>query len=692
MPSSINARTALLATVAFTATAASAQTHPCGRVGELWAAQTASGVKTPIVDAPLAYECLNSVPIIKDAALKFIDELVPYLEWQSDLSYKKNPPKGYFYPAYDLWAEVADVRAKIASDVYKTEYAWQSDLFLRAIGPGHDGHMYLYPDMLDTVHWQRGLALVSVSKDGLELPIVKVYEDVVSNSSDASIVTKINGKDAVSYIEDWVNRVGENQDRDANYNMMFYSKAQEVTFHSRGNYHSGGRPKFVYPGETTTLTFQNGSVVETRNRAELVGNWTGVVDASSFVQKLLPFALPGAKSPKREALPEDKSTIDTMATKRGDKPSWPGYPNAEIVSQDNSVSGYFLKDAGFEDVAVIAITSFSPLAINVQKTVQEFYAMCVKAGKKKLVVDLQMNEGGFTFLAYDMFRQLFPDIVQDATTRMRLSPGFVAVSKVASEICANFDPVLAEDEDNEDLVLLCQSPMSYGYDLDQYLKHFKSYEQMYTPFEFNGDKFTNLSAWDLGNWVDTSSSYFGFGMNVTGYGNRVNFTRPFSGPDDIVVLYDGYCSSSCTIFSQCMIHDGGVKTVSFGGRPQPGLTQGVGGVKGPQTLFYKDIKAYVGRATRMMKGNNTDISKELGRYTDYVINRSGGAAINFRDSILPEHRGDGTPAQHVAEYSDCRLFWTEDMIRSPEAIWRAAAGAAFKGNKCAAGGFENKKM
>ena len=439
-----------------------------------------------------------------------------------------------------------------------------------------------------------------------------------------------------------------------------------------------------------------------RNRAELVGNWTGVVDASSFIQKLCPFALPGAKTapaPKaEERSPGVRSTVGTVATKRADKQGWPGYPPAEIVSMDNSTSGYFLKDEGYGDVAVLVLTSFSPIGFDAQKTVQQFYARAVQAGKKKLVVDLQVNEGGFIFLAYDMFRQLFPDIVQDATTRLRLSPGFVAAAKVASAVCADFDPALAADDENEDLVLLCQSPLNYGYDLDRYLQHFRSYEQLYAPHEFNGDRFTNLSVWDLGNWVDTSSPYFGFGMNVTGYGDRTNFTRPFAGPDDIVLLYDGYCSSSCTIFSQCMIHDAGVKTVSFGGRPQAGrLTQGVGGVKGTQVAGFKDIKGFVDRATRKRAGagrysNDTGIAHQLGRFTDYVVHRSAGAAVNLRDSILADHRQDGTPAQYVDEYADCRLFWTEDMIRSPEAIWRAAAGAAFKGNKCAVGGFGHRKL
>lgn len=228
---------AALAGVASVAAQSPTPTHPCGKVSQQWSAQK------PIVDAALALECLTSVPIYKEAALKFIDDTVPYLEWQSDQAYKKNPPTGYFYPGYDIFGELAEVRAKIAADEYKTEHAWQSDLFTRVIGPGHDGHMYIYPDLLDTVHWQRELSLVSVSEDGLSLPVIKVYEDVVGNVSDASVVTHINGKDAASYIQDWINPVGENQDRDANYNMMFYSVAQEAVYNTRGNYQSGGRPR-----------------------------------------------------------------------------------------------------------------------------------------------------------------------------------------------------------------------------------------------------------------------------------------------------------------------------------------------------------------------------------------------------------------------------------------------------------------
>ena len=235
---------ALLAAAASPFTAASpAASNPCGRISESWAAQIKSGIKTPTVDAALAYQCVTSVPIVQKQALKFIDELVPYLEFQSDQAWKKNPPKSYNYPGYDMWVEMSTIRSDIESGQYKTEYDWQKDLFMRVFGPGHDGHMYIYPDLLDVFRWERQAALVSISEDGLKLPVIKVYQDVVASPQDASAVTQINSKDAVTYIEDFVNQVGENQDRDANYNMMFYSRAQETVFKTLGHFHRGGRPQ-----------------------------------------------------------------------------------------------------------------------------------------------------------------------------------------------------------------------------------------------------------------------------------------------------------------------------------------------------------------------------------------------------------------------------------------------------------------
>lgn len=55
--------------------------------------------------------------------------------------------------------------------------------------------------------------------------------------------------------------------------------------------------------------------------------------------------------------------------------------------------------------------------------------------------------------------------------------------------------------------------------------------------------------------------------------------QPFKA-EDIVIVYDGYCASTCTIFSELMRQQGGVKTIALGGRPNKDIIQAVGGVKG----------------------------------------------------------------------------------------------------------------
>jgi len=57
----------------------------------------------------------------------------------------------------------------------------------------------------------------------------------------------------------------------------------------------------------------------------------------------------------------------------------------------------------------------------------------------------------------------------------------------------------------------------------------------------------------------------------------------------MILLYDGYCASTCAVFSEYMKTLDGVKSIMVGGRPQNGPTQGVGGVKGAQRLFFTDI-------------------------------------------------------------------------------------------------------
>ncbi|KAI0193467.1 hypothetical protein F4808DRAFT_358880 [Astrocystis sublimbata] len=658
-------------------------THPCAEVSRLWTEQKD-------ISAAQAFDCLNSIPLYKEKALQFIDEVRPYLEWQSDTAYKKNPPPGYPYEAYDLFAELDRVREGLQNDVYNNEYEWQSDLYQSVVCKGHDGHFDFYTDVLSSsIEFVRPVALISVSEDGVSLPAIKVYEDVVG-----STVEKINGMDAVEFIYKLIHQSSANRDLDAAYNTMFFEKAIFAKYDTRGYFESGGRNRFIYPGPTTKLTFANGTTVEYENKVKALWDWSNITDDISFIKKYAPNVIANSNASETASTkqlssgPMQSSEASGSKTSSSATASPPvGYPKPVVADEESEVSGYFLDEPGLEDVAVLAMLSFNPFdSPGFQSAVQEFFAKCVGAGKTKLVVDLQSNGGGIILQGYDTFRQIFPDIVQQGLSRYRYHEGFEAMAELLSRKCADY--AIGNETRSGDFDFNCNTPYNWRFDLNQTNGHFLSYEDKFPPVPFHGDEYTQLLQWDLNNPVITKH---GFGSDITGYGSRKNFTRPFGGPENIVVLHDGYCGSTCSIFAQFMKHDAGVKSIAMGGRPQEGLIQGVGGIKGSHVLSFGDIHDYT-QVALDLPGSNDPQEAVLNRYTEYAARgRCTKAGINARDAIERENIDDGTPSQYVNENADCRLYWTQDMINDVSKVWSAAAKAAFRGGKCAAGGinYEN---
>lgn len=61
--------------------------EPCAVVSAAYASQIAAApAATPTIAASVAYDCLLSVPLGKEAAIEYLDSIEPYLEWQSGTS------------------------------------------------------------------------------------------------------------------------------------------------------------------------------------------------------------------------------------------------------------------------------------------------------------------------------------------------------------------------------------------------------------------------------------------------------------------------------------------------------------------------------------------------------------------------------------------------------------------------------
>lgn len=463
---------------------------------------------------------------------------------------------------------------------------------------------------------------------------------------DGITIQKINNVDAAKYIEKDVAGWQGLQDIDAAYNTMFYSLGNE----NANQYSSRGLSGFYYDGDNTTYGLGNGRTVVQPNTAFVSANFDGVTDGKSFYKKFCSGASQGSGS---GAGAENNRKADAAAVQPKARN---GYPKPVVRTTDAITAGYFLDGEGVGDVAVLSILSFGGNRPESLAVIKDFFARAQKAGRTKLVLDLQGNPGGEIMQGYDLFGALFPDTRGDAVGVFRENPSFNAITAF-----------LKDDGDGT------VAPFDWRTDLDVDFKNFTSYEGKFGPKTVMGGDFTNILRWD-------TQKYGVAGVDANG-------TAPFA-PEDIVLLYDGYCASTCTILSQMLKQQKGIKSVAFGGRPSTSAIQGVGGVKGANIYQFALINYYATQIKNIT--SDPKIQAGLANVNDYAMRRSKYASINVRNALLKPNYDDYLPSQFVVEESDCRLYWTREMIRSTTPIWTAAATAAYLNGPCISGGIKYK--
>ncbi|THX69190.1 hypothetical protein D6D08_06082 [Aureobasidium pullulans] len=676
----------------------------CAIVSKLVASFTSASPKaTPTVPADIAYECLNSIPFNQSAASDLLESMRPYLNWQTTIAYLKDPPKDYadkIQPPYDFWGIFDAIEANVAAGAYASEYDFGWDVY-ESFQQAHDGHFNFVPDSVGSVFtFGRTVPLASVSEDGKSLPVIYAYADILAASfGNASFtpssIVEIDGQNATDFLLDW-SQYGSLQDRDALWNNLFYIPAQVSLGSSgtgTGTFSGSGRGRYVYPGAATTFTFANGSTVTNQNFARVLANFGNITSGADIYKEY--FAVPTDAYAKALSLATSTTSSATSSATNGSSSATssatttstpaPGYPSPVVRQSNNLNSGYFLDQPGFEDVAVLAVPSFvgsGDVEVEFQNVNSELIAAALAANKTKLIIDVSANGGGTILQGYDLFKQLFPSILPYGATRFRAHEAFDILGQEYSAIAANYTRSLNQSDDILDIE---SSAWNYRTDADINYEPFTSWPEKYGPHEFGNDSFTSIIRWNLSDVLTPLNSG---GIYVSGYLNRSNITvQPFAA-ENIVVVYDGYCASTCTIFSELMRQQAGVKTIALGGRPNYDEIQAVGGVKGTNDFPWSYIlsaaeEAFVyANSTHQEELNST----ALGDYSQLPLYRSSsGPVVNSRDGI---REGDetGTPLQFVYEPSDCRIFYTPAMVVDQSAVWRTVADTVWgQSDACVAG-------
>ncbi|KAF2002471.1 hypothetical protein P154DRAFT_520938 [Amniculicola lignicola CBS 123094] len=673
--------------------------EPCEEVSASWAALKPKATGNIFISAKIAYDCLKTVPVDTEGDLEMIAELKNGAQFQSNLAYLKDGIKTHNAAPVDIMGSLDNIAQSIKKGNYKNEYDVQMAIRLLFLS-AQDNHLNWIPDIKQILFFVRsGGSIISLSKDGIALPEVYLLTDVVASVTykyTPSPLKLINGNDATEYLYK-ISDQANFHDPDARYQTLFPNPAaQSINGGSDGPFVQGE----LYDGPDTTYTFKNGSTLTLPNVAMIQStvDFTGVTDGASFFKKF-------CSGPQPTSTPAKAIKARETSVPVGKPVPAGGYPTPVIVQSSLAIQCYYLNATGYQDVAVLAMPDFGPTIgtgtketnplVESQKVLRAFFADAVKRNKKKLIIDLRGNGGGTIDMGFEVFKQLFPTIEPYGATRYRAHEAFKVMSAAAASFAHDADFKKNHPDDYQD-ILSELGPLFYGAVVNKDGQPFKDFKEYYGPYTNNGDTFIAPRRYNFSDPDGHTAPPF----NVTGYGTQTNVApQPFLS-ENIVILQDGYCSSTCSIFSELMKEQGHVKTIAIGGRPRNEPMQGIGGTKGAQVLSFPTL-IYWGKKViqTAQEAYGDEVARQinrtaLGRLVDtkqlYIRSWHGDAdtPIYARFNSLDNLRMNDTtetPLEFVYEAADCRLFYTFESTQSPVPLWQQAVDAKWGGGKCVPG-------
>jgi len=632
------------------------------------------------VPVALATNCLYSVDINRKIALDQIEGVKKYVQFESTLAFLKNPPADDSFqapisidPLANLTALSHDVRSKAITKEYDFELRLRN-----IIASANDGHFAASMGGLLSIGFTTPSSLVSVSKDGIALP--EIYETTLNGAGQltpvGSPIKQINGVDVVQYLDHLAYGTSL-QSPDARFNTLFPSHGINGSLIDSSFWAHRRR----YPGQDSfTFTYANGTSATFDYGATIYGNFSKVVDGPSFYQEMV---LNGqvVKAPAVEAPCRSQSRKAIGQLKVGKRQDH-FMGQARVVENQNALpavieddggmfAGYFLDD----NTAIMQLTSFEP-SCNYQNTIDTvaaFLNMCRQKKTEHLIVDLTNNPGGYILLGYDIFQQLFPDTVPYSGQRMRESAGALIIGDAFKNLNESFIATATDPAYNG----VAESDWVWSAELDENNEYFKSYEQFKNGVRVNGDKYTSIWRFNTTDQV--------LGLGITDPSLVPGLQAPFKA-ENIIMLTDGQCSSTCSTFSEFMVTQKQIRSVAIGGIPSTRAMANVGGVRGSEVLPYSALLEMGNAVNTLFPTNNTHELSKRKRDLPAALPIPIRASVNYLDNV---RKGSTTALQFIEEGATCRMFYTAEDISSHENVWARVQDAAWgSGKGCVVGSLQ----
>ena len=667
-----------------------------------------------------AYNCLITAPFNAIVAGGLVSYYKDFLQFQSTLAYLKDPPPSYQQPAIDVLASLDALEAQVQAGTFKTEYDFEVAL-QTVIYATHDAHVSLSAGILSIFTFGSPLRIVSVSTNGIELPKIYIPDDLIEAAQNnvtwtPSAVSSINGQDPTQYLTQFAaTNAGGAIEPHADWNQLMSNPAGDVL-----NFLSAFEGSTIfYPGANIAFAFENGT---TYDDLPWLAGYSDNVDEDMpalssgqdlydyFVLGIVPTDIPAAASSTLSAAAS--SIFTAAATSSTDSSSDDGptvtptptpsasatpsswsyapFPSNPVVAQPNLgldnggvLTGYFLNDG---ITAVLSIPSFEvtgEAVMSFSTTIGDFISQTKAAGLTRIIIDLQRNQGGSDLLATDAFKQFFPSIDPFNGARLRANDFADALGNTfttyynnnTQQINESFYEALSADIWVASVYLNAATGAN-----------FTSWPDFFGPHPDHGDIFTTTQRDNLSSIIfdenATDDSDTSSGIVIYGYGNRsATSPQPFAA-DQVILLSDAFCSSSCATFVELMHHQGGARTVVAGGRPELGPMQFASGSRGAQAYFNVDLDADA-EVAQILNASISPLPQDSD-LIDFYINY---AQLNIKDSI---REGEDFPLQFGYEAADCRIFYTKWTVYNFENLWNYVIDAFFRNPELCINGAANE--
>ncbi|CAE7223476.1 unnamed protein product [Rhizoctonia solani] len=529
--------------------------------------------------------CLQSFSYNETLRNNIVDVVSKTFNFHTSVSFHLNMPDPFTDDTVDLQGELSRIRGT----KYDSDFNLHQDVSKTAkrLNDGHAGYINYCYDSLFVTYLPFPLAVLA-RPDALDVQNIHIVPEASTVATaefgtdavakwkaalgrelsdfDGARIVSINGKDPWAVVDENAAVTGGYQAKTTRQN-AFFSSYQRAA--SEWSYRLGDFAQWSLPvrGDSVTLRLvRNGTNTEetyTVPYLSRVGSATvAFTDAKSLWANNC-VATPGTNG----ASYYNKAQAKAKAI--ADKPRFQPDPEiAPIINGRRQPISTLVADGPLFDVTLPSRLA-PPTAITgngVQKGILDGINAVKAKGATRLLVDVTNNGGGYVCLAAWLHRVLAgpgpgtePQPGLDGSVRAQ-----DLAQKITTKIVAN----------------------NTGVDPDQ--------QMLYNPLNWRDTKSKRFPA--NFNWLDPAIK-----MQVNGVADRFSqeigddcipydLTPPAEKPfefDNIAILNNGRCASSCSLFTISMRTKYNVKTVVVGGKP--GTTQQYCGVVGGQSLNFASI-------------------------------------------------------------------------------------------------------